>query len=96
MGKNRFLHKIRMTHVDKASGKLYVLTKRQLAEVNLNSAQITRTISFEEDMKEIQTVHDLTVINGSSWASPIDLETFELKYPREYRGMSGWLPTSLS
>ena len=82
VGKNRFLDKIKMTYVDKSSGKLYALTRRQLAEINLNSAKIARDVSFEEDMNEIRKVHDKTVINGNSWASPINLETFELQYPR--------------
>ena len=81
-GNHEFKDKIKKTYIDEDSGRLFVLSKKMLTEIDHASGAVVMETSFEKNFTEIYKVYDKTIVSGHSGASPIDLANLKLEYQK--------------
>lgn len=81
-GRHKCKDKIKKSYIDKESGRLFVLSKKMLEEIDHISGKVKMEASYEKDFKNIYKVYDKTIISGNSGASPIDLSNLKLQYAK--------------
>ena len=80
MGSHEFKDKIKKSYIDEDSGRLFVLSKKLIAEIDHTSGDVNNESTFDKDFDEIYNVFGKTIISGQNGASPIDLSTLKLEY----------------
>lgn len=81
ISEHAFEDKVKATYVDEHSKRLYVLTKKTIAEVDTTSGLIVNSASYLASLSDIYSVFGKTIVSGPSGASPINLNTLEFDYP---------------
>jgi outer membrane protein assembly factor BamB len=81
IGSYEFKTKIKEAYVDEESGKLYVLAKYKLIEID-ESGKVRKSVSFKKEFNDIYYVYGKTILSGPSGSSPVDLKTLKFEYPK--------------
>ena len=81
-GSHEFKDKVKHAYIDEATGDLFVLSKKLLAQIDHANGNVLRQADFDKDFGEIYQVVDKTILSGNNGVNIIDLATFKLTYPK--------------